>query len=133
MTEWGGRRAQRLVELTLATYGTTCHLCLKPGATTADHIVPRVLGGDDSIDNLRPAHKLCNSQRGAHTIQWFRLRYAPHLVRSATRVNSVDFFRNDVTGHPAHACPFSPDQNKSGEPDPLETTPIGAEVDRLTA
>ncbi|WP_268746906.1 HNH endonuclease [Tomitella biformata] len=41
-----------------------CHLCGKPGATTADHVQPRSLGGGDGLDNLRPAHKACNSSRG---------------------------------------------------------------------
>lgn len=62
--KWGGRRAQRLTQLTLDTYGTTCHICGRPGATTADHLIPRSHGGLDTIANLRPAHKSCNSARG---------------------------------------------------------------------
>jgi 5-methylcytosine-specific restriction endonuclease McrA len=30
-----------------------------------DHIIPRSQGGSHKIDNLRAAHLLCNSQRGA--------------------------------------------------------------------
>lgn len=30
-----------------------------------DHIIPRSLGGSHKIDNLQPAHLLCNSKRGA--------------------------------------------------------------------
>ncbi|WJZ03464.1 HNH endonuclease [Corynebacterium freiburgense] len=63
MAGWGGRSASRLRVLTLATYGTICHLCLRDGADTADHVVPRSAGGDDSIENLRPAHASCNSAR----------------------------------------------------------------------
>ena len=44
---WGGREATRLTELTLATYGNVCHLCGLPGATTADHVLPRSRGGDN--------------------------------------------------------------------------------------
>lgn len=64
MSEWGGRRAQRLRRLTLDTYGDVCHLCGRRGADSADHLVPRVQGGPDTIENLRPAHRRCNSRRG---------------------------------------------------------------------
>lgn len=69
---WGGSRAAALRRATLARYGTVCHLCGRDGATTADHIVPRSLGGDDSLTNLRPAHALCNSSRGNMALdEWF--------------------------------------------------------------
>ncbi|WP_184922668.1 HNH endonuclease [Saccharothrix ecbatanensis] len=41
-----------------------CHLCGLSGADTADHIIPRSMGGDHSIDNLAPAHSHCNYARG---------------------------------------------------------------------
>jgi 5-methylcytosine-specific restriction endonuclease McrA len=44
---------------------TICALCGKPGANTADHIVSLMHGGDNSIDNLQPAHQRCNSKKGA--------------------------------------------------------------------
>ena len=59
----------------LNTYGTDCHLCLKPIDLTAprrtgkvgwqkglhiDHLVPISLGGLDTIENVRPAHGSCN-------------------------------------------------------------------------
>lgn len=34
-------------------------------APTLDHITPRLHGGDDEEDNLRLAHRHCNSRRGA--------------------------------------------------------------------
>jgi 5-methylcytosine-specific restriction endonuclease McrA len=62
---WGGRKAQEYTQLCLATYGTMCWLCRLPGATTADHIVPRSRGGAVyDIRNLGPAHKRCNESRG---------------------------------------------------------------------
>jgi 5-methylcytosine-specific restriction endonuclease McrA len=61
---WGGRRAQRITALCLSTYGTRCWLCGKDGADSADHVLPRSRGGSDHIDNLRPAHRRCNSGRG---------------------------------------------------------------------
>ncbi|CAB0923832.1 HNH endonuclease [Corynebacterium diphtheriae] len=70
---WGGRRAQKLVALTLASYGTRCHLCGCMGATTADHVIPRSHGGNDSLENLRPAHLSCNAARGNLPLtEWFR-------------------------------------------------------------
>lgn len=65
---WGGRYSQRMTAACLAEWGDTCHLCLRPGATTADHLVPRSIGGLDTLENLRPAHKLCNSRRGARPL-----------------------------------------------------------------
>lgn len=71
---WEGNasRRRRLVVLVLRHYGTTCHLCRGPGATTADHVIPRSQGGLHTVDNLRPAHMLCNRLRGAMTLaEWF--------------------------------------------------------------
>ncbi|MFJ8818196.1 HNH endonuclease [Amycolatopsis thermoflava] len=34
---------------------------------TADHVVPRSKGGRPTLENSRPAHRRCNSQRGANT------------------------------------------------------------------
>ena len=56
MREWAGKYAQQLTALTLETYGLTCHLCGEPGADTADHILPRSAGGDDSLDNPAAGH-----------------------------------------------------------------------------
>lgn len=68
MTEhYGGARAARLRKLTRETYGDICHLCGQPiaeGQFSADHLIPRSLGGTDDIGNLRPAHRRCNSRRG---------------------------------------------------------------------
>jgi hypothetical protein len=51
----------------LATYGDVCMLrmagCTRT-ATTKDHVVPYSMGGDDSIENFRPACRNCNSKRG---------------------------------------------------------------------
>lgn len=75
---WGGRYAQQLTALCLATYGTRCHLCRQDGADSADHVIPRSKGGDDSIDNLRPAHQGCNSARGDMDLaEWFALHPVP--------------------------------------------------------
>lgn len=59
--------------LVVAEYGRTCHLCMTeipdeakhphPLSLTLDHILPRSLGGTDELENLRPAHRVCNLRR----------------------------------------------------------------------
>lgn len=71
---WGGRKAQQYVELTLSTYGRVCWLCGLPGATTADHIIPRSRGGAVyHLANLGPAHKHCNESRGNRPAESYAL------------------------------------------------------------
>lgn len=73
--DWGGRRAQRLVADVLATKGTTCHLCGLEGANSADHIVPRSKGGGNRLENLEPAHRACNRDRGDLDLAEYRRRH----------------------------------------------------------
>lgn len=42
-----------------------CYLCGQYGADTADHVIPKALGGTDDLDNLRASHVACNSRKGA--------------------------------------------------------------------
>ncbi|WP_369406295.1 HNH endonuclease [Nocardiopsis trehalosi] len=42
-----------------------CHWCGAP-ATTADHLVPRSLGGTNTLDNYVPSCSPCNSARAAN-------------------------------------------------------------------
>ena len=44
-----------------------CWLCGKPGADTVDHLLPLSQFPElaHDIGNLRPAHKTCNSKKGA--------------------------------------------------------------------
>jgi len=58
----GWKRISRMV---LERDDYICALCGKDGATTVDHIVPRSMGGDHTLGNLRAAHRVCNSRRGA--------------------------------------------------------------------
>ena len=51
-----GERLQKLRQTVFAVYGDSCWLCGYGEADTIDHIIPISNGGDDSIDNLRPAH-----------------------------------------------------------------------------
>lgn len=64
----------------LNRYGNDCHICHLPIDLTAprkmgkpnweqglniDHIIPLSKGGPDTLDNVKPAHGLCNARKGA--------------------------------------------------------------------
>lgn len=73
----GGRASSSLTALVLSTYGTTCHLRM-PGclgvATTKDHLIPHSLGGKDTLENLRPSCKRCNSKRHNRVLNGYGAR-----------------------------------------------------------
>lgn len=51
-------------------HGKRCHLCKLPVAfedMALDHVVPLAQGGQNCAENLAPAHKKCNSAKGART------------------------------------------------------------------
>jgi 5-methylcytosine-specific restriction endonuclease McrA len=65
----------------IATYGGNCHLCgtkidfMAPRKCGVDgweqglhidHLVPIAKGGSDTLDNVRPAHGLCNLNKWAN-------------------------------------------------------------------
>jgi 5-methylcytosine-specific restriction endonuclease McrA len=74
---WGGSGVAKLTAMVKAEYGYLCHLCLKEitdeSNYTVDHVIPRSKGGDNSIENLRPAHGTpCNYSRGNRSIEEYR-------------------------------------------------------------
>lgn len=72
LRKWSGWYGQKWRGIVLQVYGTTCHLCGKPGANSADHIIPRSKGGNDTLENLRPAHQQCNAARTDMSLgEWF--------------------------------------------------------------
>lgn len=75
MGEWSGRKVRRLIDLTLASKGTTCRICGLPGADSADHDPPRsvlIAAGMPDPDDPRylyPSHRYpCNIRRKARPI-----------------------------------------------------------------
>ena len=89
--ELARRRAQKKVRAMrpriIARWGMVCYLCERPitvgpkettnpGALTLDHVVPITAGGRDSEDNLRPAHRACNEDKGERLPAWWELRQA---------------------------------------------------------
>ena len=57
-----------------------CHLCDRPGADTADHLVAWKVSHDDSLPNLRAAHQTCNRIRGDRSVSWARDEIARRLA-----------------------------------------------------
>lgn len=108
--QWGGRRAQQLTTLCLDTWGTVCHLCGQPGADTADHLLPRSHGGDDSLDNLRPAHHRCNSSRGNRPIP-----------AATPTLDAIAFFGIDLPETPAQPSFSSPESGSNSDHSPYST------------
>lgn len=69
MARWHGRKGRPWQRIRAQVLGasTICHLCGRDGADTVDHVIPRSLRPDLAHDlaNLRPAHRSCNSSKGA--------------------------------------------------------------------
>jgi 5-methylcytosine-specific restriction endonuclease McrA len=57
----------------LREYGSACHICREEidltlsrtskMGLTVDHVIPLSKGGSDELDNLRPAHWICNNRK----------------------------------------------------------------------
>lgn len=84
---WAHQRASKQASVE----ETSCWICgepAKPGdPLTGDHIVPRIDGGADVRENMRAAHRSCNSRRGAgHRGEGARATVGtPHLTPAAQR------------------------------------------------
>ncbi len=82
----GRDKVRRLRPLVLERDGYVCGICrleirrdvdvLHPLALTLDHIVPLAAGGSDRLDNLQPAHRMCNVEKGDDLPAWW-IDYAP--------------------------------------------------------
>jgi hypothetical protein len=53
-----------------------CVCCGEEAPLQLDHIVPLYLGGSDSIENIQPLCKPCNSGKGADCTNWVVIRRA---------------------------------------------------------
>jgi len=121
---WGGRKAQRLTRLTLQHKGDRCALTLDGctwRATTAHHVIPRSLGGPDSLDNLVPACMHCNQAQGTSVAS---------VGRPAERPSLAGFFSAPAST-PEGLLPVSspgPDESGPAGPSPAQTTPTGGQL-----
>ena len=57
--------------LLCSTY-KVCLRCKKKRPLTPDHVIPLSLGGSNSISNIQPLCKPCNSSKGTKTIDYRR-------------------------------------------------------------
>lgn len=48
----------------LDKFGNKCAICGAEGKLTIDHIVPLSVGGSNTIDNIQPLCRSCNSRKG---------------------------------------------------------------------
>lgn len=73
MMKWRNktRKNAGLRGLVIRIHGIACYVCgnecliekkdqYHPSYLTIDHVVPKVRGGSDHLENLRPAHARCN-------------------------------------------------------------------------
>ncbi len=53
-----------------------CYLCgqliLKESEISVEHVIPRAFGGKDTLENMQPAHVLCNNIRDTMPIDNFK-------------------------------------------------------------
>lgn len=65
-----GRTRRALLDEALAEHGNVCCICglrIAPGHESLQHIQPRSKGGITVRENMKPAHKRCNSSLGNKT------------------------------------------------------------------
>lgn len=78
----GRRWREHTVPRILRRDGGICHLCGRPGADTADHIIPwskfppDAKTDADRLGNLAAAHAACNRIRGDRSVTWARAEIA---------------------------------------------------------
>lgn len=73
-------------------YGGRCAYCGRKvayGDMQVDHIHPRSMGGDDGIDNLNPACRMCNERKGAMALDQFRNEIR-RTVRSVCKIPQME-------------------------------------------
>lgn len=62
-----GPQRRRLLDAALAEHGWLCCICgltIAPGDESLQHVTPRSKGGGNVRENLKPAHRRCNSAAG---------------------------------------------------------------------
>ena len=64
------RRAEK-ISICIERQDGKCGICgdQLAGEIHIDHIIPRALGGPDTLDNLQAAHAVCNLRKGARLIE----------------------------------------------------------------
>lgn len=82
-----------------AKWGTECWLQL-PGCTgradTMDHIMPYGKGGTDTVKNIRPACKHCNSMRADRMVQGHGLNVLVLMAPPAVKYPEYSHLKSDI-------------------------------------
>jgi 5-methylcytosine-specific restriction endonuclease McrA len=55
-------------------YGNKCLCCNKKKPLTADHVIPLILGGKNTIENIQPLCGPCNSKKHTKTVDFRNIR-----------------------------------------------------------
>lgn len=76
----GSTSQWRRIRQTVINRDGCCQLCGTEERLTVDHIVPRVLGGDDNLNNLQVLCSRCNSSKGGRFFE--RAKTPPTLPGS---------------------------------------------------
>lgn len=70
-----------------------CQYCGKhAGQMTADHVLPKTLGGDDSWENLVCACRECNNKKGGQSLKYTGM----HLLKKPKKPNYFTFALNEL-------------------------------------
>lgn len=89
-------------------HGTTCYLCknaidlLAPRSIGKqegwelglhiDHVVPIIAGGPDTLENVRPAHAICNMRKGSKMSDDFEVELDPSLFEDeGVELDDLDY------------------------------------------
>ncbi len=68
-TSKGKFTKQEFIEL-CEKYGNLCLCCKEGKPLTPDHVIPLTLGGENSISNIQPLCRECNSRKGTRAIDY---------------------------------------------------------------
>lgn len=77
-----GRPWRRIKARVVRRDAGICHLCGKPGADSADHVIPAAHGGTNAMSNLKAVHHdvypNCNRIRGDRPVDEVREEMRGH-------------------------------------------------------
>jgi len=80
-----GSRQQKRARFILNRDDTICHVCGRPGADQADHIIPLAHGGADSTENMAAIHsEPCHREKTAREAHQGAEAEGPRQVQHET-------------------------------------------------
>ena len=83
-----------------------CAICnqpiLKKQKVSIDHWIPKKLGGQDELSNLRPAHKICNSIKADMSPETY-MEHKKELYKIALEKWHLNFEDKTIVSNALHA------------------------------